>query len=213
MFDEALDIGLTTRAKAPAIALSDDSQVSDKQLVRAVLDGDDHAFAEIFQRYRKLVTHVVSRFFSDRSQIEECVQQSFVKTYFSLRSFRGGHDNSFPAWVKQISVNVCYDEFRRIERTNQRHLSDLDGDGRQRVETVSDPNADSPECSLAAAQLAEKILSSLGARDRMAMTLVYSQDYSLTEAAEIIGVSTASLKSRLHRCRNHIKTRFSHLFT
>ena len=80
------------------------------------------------------------------------------------------------------------------------------------VESVSDGKAGTTETDLVSAQLAEKILSSLDARDRIAMTLVYSEDYSLTDAAEIIGISASTLKSRLFRCRNHIKQRFGHLF-
>lgn len=69
------------------------------------------------------------------------------------------------------------------------------------------------EMSLVAIQLAEKVLSTLAARDRMAMTLVYSENYSLNEVADAIGITTSNLKSRLFRCRNQIRTKFGHLFT
>ncbi len=180
--------------------------------MRAVLDGDERAFSEIFDRHRLLVTRVVGRFFRERSEIEECVQLSFTKTYFSLKHFRGGRDKSLQAWLTRIAVNVCYDEFRRRGRRPESRFSEMDDEGAAFIESISDTNAGSAETSLASAQLAEKILASLDARDRIAMTLVYSEDYSLSEAAEIIGISAANLKSRLFRCRNHIKERFGHLF-
>jgi len=98
----------------------------DETLVRAVLDGDEHAFAEIFDRHKSIITRVVSRFFRDRSEIEEFVQQAFTKTYFSLDKFRGGRGDSFPAWVTRIAINVCYDEFRRRSRRGESNFSDLD---------------------------------------------------------------------------------------
>lgn len=212
MLDEVLIIGLKKETQLPTIGFSDGSSVTDEDLVRAVIDGDEQAFAEIFERYRKLVTRVVGRFFRDRSEIEEYVQQSWTKTYFSLKDFRGGRGNSFPAWLTRIAVNVCYDEFRRRQRRPESRFAEMDDDGVAFIETLSDGNAATAETSLASAQLAEKILASLDARDRIAMTLVYSEDYSLNDAAKIIGISTGNLKSRLFRCRNHIRNRFGHLF-
>ena len=63
MLDEVSNTGLQNEAKSSAIEFSDRSQITDEQLVRAVLDGDEQAFAEIFERYRRLVTGVVGRFF------------------------------------------------------------------------------------------------------------------------------------------------------
>src|SRR3954447_26205551 len=107
MLDEVLKTGLQDEAQLSVVRFSDHSQqTTDEMLVRAILDGDEQAFAEIFERYRKLVTGVAGRFFRDRSEIEECVQQSFAKMYFSLKAFRGERGASFPAWATRIAVNV-----------------------------------------------------------------------------------------------------------
>lgn len=211
MLDEVSKTGLQNEAKISAIELLEGSQITDEDLVRAVIDGDERAFAEIFERYRRLVTGVVGRFFRDRSDIEEYVQQSFTKTYFSLKDFRGTNERSFPAWVTRITVNVCYDEFRRRGRKPESLFAEVD-DENGFLETVSDVKAASAESKVVNAQLADKILSSLDPKDRIAMTLVYSEDYSLNEVADVIGISVGNLKSRLFRCRNHIRERFGHLF-
>ena len=203
---------MQNEAQLSSAGFTESSSVTDIDLVRSVLDGDEQAFREIFDRHRLLVTRVVSRFFRDRSEIEECVQIAFTKTYFSLKAFRGGRGDSFPAWLTRIAVNVCYDEFRRRQRRPESRFAEMETDDTAFVESVSDGKAGTTETDLVSAQLAEKILSSLDARDRIAMTLVYSEDYSLTDAAEIIGISASNLKSRLFRCRNHIKQRFGHLF-
>ena len=212
MLDEVLNIGLQREAQLPAIEFSERSSVTDDDLVRAVLAGDEQAFAEIFEKYKRPVTRVVSRFFRDRSEIEECVQLSFTKTYFSLKNFRGERGDSFPAWVTRIAVNVCYDEFRRRQRRPENRFTEMDDDGATFIESVPDGNTATAETLLASAQLAEKILSSLDPLDRIAMTLVYLQDYSLKDASDIIGIRMGNLKSRLFRCRNQIKIRFGHLF-
>src|SRR5476651_1778420 len=116
MLDEVLNISLQRDAQFPAIGFTGEVHTPDEQLVQMVLSGDETAFEVIFDRYKRPMTRVVSRFFRERSEIEEFVQQSFTKAYFSLKKFRGGEDRSFAAWMTRIAVNVCYDEFRRRQR-------------------------------------------------------------------------------------------------
>jgi RNA polymerase sigma-70 factor (ECF subfamily) len=210
MFDEVLNIGLQNEAKLVGITVTD-ARVSDESLVRSVLDGDETAFAEIFERYKVSISRVVSRFFRERSEIEEFVQVSFTKVYFSLAKYRGGQENSFPAWMTRIAVNECYDHFRRRGRKPESLFTDMSSDESDYVETLADGRGSSVDNKLVASQLAERVLAVLDERDRLAMTLVYSEDYSLNEVAEIIGITTSNLKSRLFRCRNQIKERFEHL--
>ena len=212
MLQEVLNINLQTNTRSQADVTPDITPITDEQLVQAVLGGDETAFALIFERYTRPMTRVVSRFFRERSDIEEFVQQSFTKAYFSLKKYRGGEDNSFPAWMTRIAVNVCYDEFRRRGRRAESLVTDLSSDESDYLETVADGRKPSVERTLSARQLTEKILSVLDEQDRIAMTLVYSEDYSLSEVAAAIGISTSNLKSRLFRCRNQIKSRFGHLF-
>lgn len=212
MFGEAININLQREAQFSAIEFTDGTSVSDAKLVENVLAGDEASFAEIFERYKKQVTRVVGRYFRDRSEIEEHVQQAFAKAYFSLKTFRGLQEQSLAAWITRITVNVCFDEFRRRQRRGQSLFTDMTIAENEYVESIIDSSAGTAETELANAELADKILSSLDARDRVALTLVYSEDYSLDEVANVLGITTSNLKSRLFRCRNHIKKRFSHLF-
>jgi RNA polymerase sigma-70 factor (ECF subfamily) len=212
MLDEVLKIGLQTKAQFPAVEFTDEVLVSDDALVQAVIDGDQHAFETIFERYRRPITKVVGRFFRERSDIEEFVQQCFTKAYFSLKNFRGG-DSSFQAWMTRIAVNVCYDEFRRKQRKSENLFAEMSDEENNYIETIADGKIIGTDSSMIAAQLVDKVLSALDEEDRLAMTLVYSEDYTLDEAASVIGITTSSLKSRLFRCRNHIRKRFGHLFT
>ena len=212
MFKEVINISLQREAQLQTIEFADDAPIADERLVQMTLAGDESAFAEIFERYRRPMTKVVARYFRERSEIEEFVQQGFTKAYFSLKNFRGGEDRSFAAWMTRIAINVCYDEFRRRGRKGESLFSEMSDAENDYLETIADGREASADRTLVAAQLAEKVMSSLDPKDRMAMTLVYSENYSLNEVAEAIGITTSNLKSRLFRCRNQIKTRFGHLF-
>ncbi len=212
MLDNALNVELQDLPDRTALDHADPSAMSDSQLVAAVVAGEESAFEEIFNRYRRHVARTVGRFFREQDDIEEFLQQSFTKTYFSLNKFKGNEDSSLAAWITRITINVCYDEFRRRERTRGAHSTTLSEDENDHLEMMTDERAVSAEDSVLRAQLADKVLTSLTPKDRMAVTLVYSQDYSIDEAAGLLGMTSSSLKSRLFRCRNQLKARFGYLF-
>lgn len=212
MAEEVINISLQRKAQLPTIEFANDAPLTDERLVQMTLAGDETAFAEIFERYKRPATRVISRYFRERSDIEEFVQQSFAKAYFSLRDFRGGDDRSFAAWMKRIAVNVCYDEFRRRGRKAESLFSEMSDAENDYLDSLAAGGEASADRSLIAAQLAEKVLSTLDPKDRIAMTLVYSEDHSLNEVADAIGITTSNLKSRLFRCRNQIRAKFGHIF-
>ena len=73
-------------------------------------------------------------------------------------------------------------------------------------------DAANAENKLVARDLAEKILSGLDARERLALTLLHGEDFSVAEVARIVGWSESNVKTRLFRCRNNLRNIFSHLF-
>jgi RNA polymerase sigma-70 factor (ECF subfamily) len=211
MLDEVLRTTLQSEAQLGAVSFSDGQPTSDDALVELVLNGDETAFAEIFDRYKRHVTRTVGRFFSERPEVEEHVQQAFVKAYTSLSHYRGGEENSFAAWITRITVNICYDEFRRRQRRGQSLFAEMTTDEVDYVETIANDRDRTPEQQLAATEMADRVLSILDPMDRVALTLVYSEDHPLADVAKMLDISVSNLKSRLFRCRNLIRKRYSHL--
>jgi RNA polymerase sigma-70 factor (ECF subfamily) len=181
------------------------SAQTDAELVKAVLAGDETAFALIFERYRKLVAHLVSRFFYEREEVEEFVQQSFTKIYFSLKDFRGEREKSLAAWLSKITVNLCYDEMRRRGRRPENRFGDLSDEENAALESFATNDAENAESSLIKRDLAKKLLSNLDVSDRLALTLFYGEDFSVEEVAEFIGWSPSNVKTRLFRARNYLR--------
>lgn len=212
MLDEVLTTTLQSEAQLPAISYSENDPISDDRLVELVLNGDNTAFAEIFEKYKRHVTRTVGRFFAERNEVEEHVQQAFVKAFTSIARYRGGEENSFAAWITRITVNVCYDEFRRRSRGGQSLFSEISSEEQDYVETVADGREPSAEQRTAARDIAHRVLSKIDPVDRVAMTLIYTEDRSLDEVSKMLGLTVTNLKSRLFRCRNQIRKRYSHLF-
>jgi len=213
MIDETLKINPVRNVSLSATKLSEPSEITDDELVKLVLAGDDAAFACVFERYRKLVVHLVSRFFRQRQEIEDIVQQSFTKIYFSLKDFRGGHDKSFSAWASRLTINACYDELRKRRTRSENLFSEFTDEERHCFEQIAAENSPNAENTMVTKDLAEKILSQLDAKERLALTLLHGEDFSVAEIAQVIGWSESNVKTRLFRCRNNLRNIFRHLFS
>ncbi|HEX8068556.1 MAG TPA: sigma-70 family RNA polymerase sigma factor [Pyrinomonadaceae bacterium] len=180
---------------------------TDDALVAATRAGDADAFAQLFERHRRRVARIASRFFARPEQIEEIVQESFTKAYFALADFAGAHAASFAAWLAQIAVNVCYDELRRHARRAEQGLEDLSaGEARALHERLhaAAPGAD-VENALVARDLAAKLLARLSAEDRLVLTLLDAEGLSVAEIARLTGWSVPKVKVRAHRARAHLR--------
>jgi len=181
-------------------------QQTDDALVAAIAAGDETAFEQLFERHRRHVARVAGRFFAQREQIEEIIQDSFTKAYFALPTYHGTHAASFKAWLTQISVNSCYDQLRRARRRPEQTLDISDNEGHQFATQLRAVDAGSDvERTVMSRDLAAKLLARLSPDDRMVLTLLDVQGFSVAEIAEMTNWSVSKVKVRAHRARGHLR--------
>ena len=183
------------------------TEPSDVELVRSVRAGDESAFEELFLRHRRRVSLIASRFFRQREQIEEVVQESFTKAYFALDDFSNQQESSFAAWLARIAFNSCYDELRRLKRRPESLLSNVsDEEAAWLKEQVRDVGAGHDiEVATIARDLAGKLLARLSAEDRMVLVMLDVEGLSVAEIAKSINWSTSKVKVRAHRARASLR--------
>ena len=179
--------------------------LTDRQLVEQVLAGDDAAFETIFLRYRRLAARTAARFFTRPDDVEELVQISFTKAFFELRKFRGGHEGSFPAWLGRITSNACLDHLRNRKRKPEDLECDLSA---AEAETLGRAvrAGDLADGLLANRDLADKLLRALSPVDRALMRMLYAEEMSIAEAADLLGWSHSKVKVRAWRARHTLRT-------
>jgi RNA polymerase sigma-70 factor (ECF subfamily) len=181
--------------------------VTDDTLVAATLAGDEDAFGKLFERHRRLVARIAGRFFSQVEQIEEIIQDSFTKAYFALSTYHGTHAASFKAWLGQITVNSCYDQLRRTQRRPPQSFIDITDSENHELGTQLRAAGASADVERAAISrdLAAKLLSRLSPEDRLVLTLLDVEGFSVAEIAEMTGWSISKVKVRAHRARAHLR--------
>jgi len=175
-------------------------------LARQAQAGDESAFAEIVRRYSPRVFSVASRFFRQRSLVEEAAQEVFLKAFTQLGSFEGR--GSLEGWLTRIATNTCLNMVRSSKRRPEFTVSDLTDDEQNWLEqqTASDEHERrSVEDNLVAADLADRLLTVLPPEDQQALLMIDGEDASIKEVAEATGWSESKVKIRAFRARRKLR--------
>jgi len=177
----------------------------DLDLARQAQVGDESAFAEIVRRYSPRVFSVASRFFRQRSLVEEAAQEVFLKAYTQLGSFEGR--GSLEGWLTRIATNTCLNMVRSSKRRPESTVSDLTDDEASWLDhqSAGDGEQSSVEKDLVATDLADRLLSVLSPEDQQALLMIDGEDASIKEVADVTGWSEQKVKVRAFRARKKVR--------
>ena len=172
---------------------------SDDELIRAVLQGDTASFELLIQKYQPRVFATARRYARREDEVEDIVQEVFIKAYQKLGSFR--RDAPFEHWLMRLAVRTCYD-FLRGHQRNREHLftdiSDEESDWLDRFN--ANPEGASDHAS-AAKELVRKVLEQLPPPARLVITLLEIEERSVKEISALTGWSVPLVKVRAFRAR------------
>jgi RNA polymerase sigma-70 factor, ECF subfamily len=175
---------------------------SDEEIVRQVLGGNVNAFESVILRHRVLVLTIVKKHVPEDA-VEETAQEAFVRAYQALPTFKG--TGAFSQWLSSIVVRTCYDYWRKAYRSREIPISVLTDKHSQWLEEVISQRpeevSEEQEPRMEAREVLNWALGKLSAGDRMVLELVYLEELSVREAAELLGWSTANVKVRSFRAR------------
>ena len=180
---------------------------ADQVLVRRVQAGDQAAFNLLVLKYQRKVLRLVSRIVRDPAEVEDVVQEAFVKAYRALPQFRG--ESAFYTWLYRIAVNTAKNHLVSLGK-QPIPMTDLtpDEDDTESFEAravLSDNQT--PESLLLSRQIAETVnqsIESLPAELRTAITLREIEGLSYEEIAEAMNCPIGTVRSRIFRAREVI---------
>jgi RNA polymerase sigma-70 factor, ECF subfamily len=179
----------------------------DLQLVTASKNGDQEAFAQLVQRYQRLVFNLVYRMLQQYEEATEITQETFLAAWQGLPSFRG--EARFPTWLYRIAYNFSLKqlELRKRERALQVAL-----EAEKTLENASDEQRENAELDARDRQiLIQEHLSHLPTKYRIVLILRHLQDMTYEEMAEILTMPIGTIKTHLFRARNLLKERLQSL--
>ena len=184
-------------------------QDADLQLVRLVQRGNRHAFDLLVKKYQYKVAGIAQRFAANPADAQDIAQESFIKAYRAMESFRG--ESAFYTWLYRITVNTAKNF---VVKNACRGISvDVDTpdieayDGSERLH-----QGDNPENILESSDVKRVIkeaLQSLPDDLRQAITLREIDDMSYDEIADVMGCPVGTVKSRISRAREIINRKLT----
>lgn len=184
------------------LSKNEDRAKTDEQLVELAL-ADQQYFGYLIERYQDKLTRYIKRITDvSKEEIEDILQDVFIKIYENLNSF----DNSFKfsSWIYQITHNEVINRFRKRQARPKKISLDCDLDFFENLasetDIVQELNLEEKAKAVSAA------LNKLDIRDKEILVLKYFENKSYTEISDILKKPVNTVGTLLHRARKRFKT-------
>lgn len=188
----------------------------DLELIRRILAGDQYACECLVRMNSERMAAVARRMLRCEEDAADAVQDAFISAFQSLPQFKG--DCRLSTWLYRIAVNACLMRLR--SRTNRQMTSWEELASNPGESTTLEPVSlrDDEDASLIAGNREEhsrirSCVEQLPETYRQIVLLRDIHEYDTDETAELLGMSTANVKTRLHRARHALRPILEPLFT
>src|SRR2546430_31676 len=144
---------------------------TDAELIAAVRGGDTASFEPLLRKYQPRVFATARRYARRESEVEDIVQEVFLKAFYKLNSFRG--DAPFEHWLMRLAVRTCYDFLRAHRRNREMSFADFSDEESDWLERFAANPSDASDHAAAARELVERVLAQLPPAARLIITLFF----------------------------------------
>jgi RNA polymerase sigma factor RpoE len=178
----------------------------DLSLVNRAQAGDLEAYDELVRRYQERIYSTIYHMTSNHEDANDLAQESFIKAYQALRSFKG--DSSFFTWIYRIAVNRTINFLKQRKNRIQLSLNDLDFNAENDPDLVALISQKTPRRDLNLAELQEKLneaMQKLSHEHRLVVNLHDIQGLSHEEISKIMDCNIGTVRSRLFYARQQLQ--------
>jgi RNA polymerase sigma-70 factor, ECF subfamily len=163
----------------------------ERRLLEDAQAGDERAFADLIRGFDQSFRLLAYRLLSDRREMEDALQEAYVKAFLGLPRFRG--ESALSTWLYRIVYNSCLDQLRRVPKEERA------------LHVEPSAVATDPADLVATRATLEEALAALAPIDRAAVLLVDAEGLSYDDTATIVGVPRGTIASRLSRARASLR--------
>jgi RNA polymerase sigma factor (sigma-70 family) len=180
--------------------------VAEDILVGRAQQGDLEAYDELVRRYQERIYATVYHMTSNHEDANDLVQDSFIKAFQALRSFKGG--SSFYTWLYRIAVNKTINFLKQRKNRTHMSLNDLDFNAEHDPDLMALISDKNPRRDAGLSELQEKLnaaLLKLSEAHRLVVVLHDVQGLSHEEIAQVAGCNIGTVRSRLFYARQQLQ--------
>jgi len=171
-------------------------------MVRLAQGGDERAFQALVVKYQRRIARHVARYVRRASDVEEVVQDAFLRAYRGLASFRG--ESTFYSWLYRIAANAAFSFLKRAK------VPEVAYEEREQPFEPGLTDEQDPERVLLARQIGEAVeraMARLQPELAEALVLYEVEGKSYREIAQMLGTPIGTVRTRIFRAREFIARR------
>jgi len=173
------------------------SQVDEQQLIGRVRAGDPAAERQFFEAYADRIHRIVYRFVGDPEAAQDCVQETFIRAFDRLGTFRG--ESALGTWLYRLALNHCLD-YVRSRQAKMNKLTDTLDAGVASFEPLA--RRDTPIARLDLERALERLPD--GCREAFVLHDVEGFDHK--EVGRVLGIAEGTSKSQVFKARARLRT-------
>jgi len=189
-------------AQSDTSAVSDLRAWNEERLIAAAKSGRRAPFGELCERHMKRVSCVTRRIVRNREDAEDAAQECFLNAFIHLKDFDGR--SRFATWLTRIAINAALMKLRKNRAAREVPIDEPNPSSEPVAQREFRHDAPDPEqsCSLGERkQIVQSAISGLRPRARNVVELIHLQEHSIRETAQILGVSTGAVKTRIFHAK------------
>lgn len=182
---------------------------TDEELVQRAQRDDDRSFGELVTRYETKVYSLALKMLRNPEDAEDVLQETFLRAYRGIKSFQG--HSTFSTWIYRITANSALMKLRKKQLPT---VSIDDADEREAPINIADwaPGPVERLMSEETRKAMEDAIEALPPEFRQVFILRDVEELSNAEVADVLDLSVAAVKSRLHRARLKVRNRLAQYF-
>lgn len=178
------------------------TDLSDKELIEKALQGDSHAFENLFVRYRDEIMGIyLYKTGNNEADANDMLQDTFVKVFLNLHKFNPGY--TFGQWVHTIARNTFIDHARK-KKDNIFSIDKVEGDFMPIHPVSTSPTPEQEMMISQSNSIFDSMIESLPQKYRKMIILRFFREYSYEEIAEELSMPIGTVKTRIYRARERL---------
>jgi RNA polymerase sigma-70 factor (ECF subfamily) len=177
----------------------------DQKLVEKAQKGDKKAFGMLVEKYQRRLNRLLSRMVRDQSEIEDIVQDSFIKAYRAINNFRG--DSAFYTWLYRIGINTAKNHLVKLGK-RPKAMNEVEIEEIENFEDAPDLRShETPESTMMSSEIVASVNQTIEALPdelKEAISLREMDGLSYEEISDLMNCPIGTVRSRIFRAREAI---------
>ncbi|MEI7542718.1 MAG: sigma-70 family RNA polymerase sigma factor [bacterium] len=184
--------------------------MEEAEIVKRIKKGETKYFAEIINKYKKVVFGQAYNFLRNKEEAEDTAQEVFIAIYKSIKKFRG--DSKLSTWIYRITINTCKNRLKQLQRLRSHTADEFYEEGEENktsmVDNIKEKEEKEPDKTYASSQVKKLIYKRIDELSNEHKQVILMRDVdglSYEDIGRVLKLSVSAVKSKLFRARENLR--------